>query len=118
MNQLTVPSELMGCHEYQMLWNPIIGEVLETRREPDNINDAFAVSVLKGGQVIGHLKKGENGRYARTIFYFLRADPSNRCTASVTGMPVNHGDGMGMKVPCVLTFHGHPRFIGILEREL
>ena len=30
----------------------------------------------------------------------------NRCRAIVKGMPVNDGDGMGMKVPCEFVFHG------------
>ena len=42
----------------------------------------------------------------------------NRCRAIVKGMPVNDGDGMGMKVPCELVFHGQRRFINILREQL
>jgi len=108
----------MGYHEYQVQWNPVINEELQTRREPENVNDALAVCVLKGEQIVGHLKKGDNGRFARTVFYFLRANPRNRCVVRVTGMPVNHGDMMGMKVPCELTFHGQRQFLNVLRTEL
>ena len=36
----------------------------------------------------------------------------------VTGIPVDHGDMMGMKVPCKLIFYGHRRFLHVLRAEL
>ena len=46
------------------------------------------------------------------------ADATNRCRAIVKGRPVNEGDGLGMKVPCELVFHGQRRFINILREQL
>ena len=60
---------------------------------------------------IGHLMKGKSGRFAKTIFYFLRADKKNDCTAVVTGKAINRGDGEGMQVPCTLNFKGHRKWI-------
>ena len=37
--------------------------------------------------------KGKSGRFANTIFYFLRADKKNDCTVVVTGKAINRGDG-------------------------
>ena len=118
MEAFSIHSEIMGYHEYKLEWNPIIAEEFQTRREPENVNDAFAVCVLKGEHIVGHLKKGDNGRFARTVFYFLCADARNRCDVQVTGIPVNHGDMMGMKVPCKLIFYGHCRFLHVLRAEL
>ena len=67
-------NHIMGYHEYQMKWRPSYNEDLEARREPENKKDAFAVCVLRNEEIVGHLKKGDNGRFVRTIFYFLRAD--------------------------------------------
>ena len=39
------------------------------------------------------LLKGKSGRFAKTIFYFLRADKKNDCTVVVTGKAINRGDG-------------------------
>ena len=64
--------------------------------------DKYAVSILKVGEVVGHLKKGKTCRFAKTIFYFLRADKKNSCTAIVKGKPANLGNGDGMQVPCTL----------------
>ena len=60
------------------------------------------VCTLKVDEIVGHLKKGKTGRFAKTVFYFLRADKNNSCTAIVKGKPVNLGDGESMQVPCTL----------------
>ena len=62
--------------------------------------------------------KGKSGRFAKTIFYLLRADKKNNCTVVVTYKAVNCGDGQGMQVPCTLYFKGHQKFIDILKKEL
>ena len=43
---------------------------------------------------------GSSGRFAKVIFYVLQANPSNTCTAVITGKSVNLGKGKGMQVPC------------------
>ena len=58
---------------------------------------------LKVDEVVGHLKKGKTGRFAKTVFHFLKADKNNSCTAAIVKeKPVNLGDGEGMQVPCAL----------------
>ena len=52
-------------------------EHLEVQCEPGNVADKYAVCLKTSiGTIVGHLKKGKSGRFARTIFY---------CTAKVTG---------------------------------
>ena len=74
-----VASYVKGYHVYKRVWTPISNEVLQTRREPENPTDKYAVCILKDGKVVGHLKKGSNGRFAKTIFYFLRSDTYAKC---------------------------------------
>ena len=96
-----------------------MNEKLSNRREPDNSVDKYAVCVVQDEDIIvGHLKKGKCGRFAKTIYYFLRADKSNSCTVVVSGKPVHLGDGEEMQVPCKLLIEGEKKFISILEREL
>ena len=66
---------------------------LTLRTEPENFVDKYAVCTLKVDEVVGHLKKGETDRFAKMVFYFLRTDKNNSCTAIVKGKPVNLGDG-------------------------
>ena len=70
------------------------------RTELENFVDKYAVCTVD--KVVGHLKKGKTGRFAKTVFYFLRANKNNSCTAIMKGKPVNLGDGEGMQVPCTL----------------
>ena len=49
----------------------IIGEILKTRLEPENVVDRLAVALEKEGQIVGHLNKVNSGRFSKTIFYFL-----------------------------------------------
>ena len=87
--------------------------------EPGNKKDKFAVAVIGGSEaVVGHLMKGKTGRFAKRIFYFLRASQYNRCNVRVTGKAVNQGDGKGMKIPCMLTFKGQSEFVEVLIQEL
>ena len=111
-------SFIKGYHVYQEFWYPELHEMLSAVPEPRNIVDKYAVSVQRDGEVVGHLMKGKSGRFAKTIFYFLRADKKNDCTVVVTGKAINRGDGEGMQVPCTLNFKGHRKWIDILKKEL
>ena len=68
--------------------------------------------------MLGPLKLGDNGRFAKTIFYYLRADKRNSCSVVVKGKAVNLGDGDGMQIPCTLSFVGKVKFIEVLQKEL
>ena len=111
-------SFIQGYHIYQDIWSPELFEELRAVREPQNIVDKYAVSVTKAGKVVRHLMKGKTGQFAKIIFYFLRADKQNSCTAVVTGKAVNRGDGEGMQVPCTLNFEGKKKHIIVLKNEL
>ena len=58
-------------------WSPETDEILKTSLESENVVDRFAVAVEKEGQIDGHLNKGNSGRLAKAIFYFLRANHGN-----------------------------------------
>lgn len=111
-------SFVMGYHVYKAIWTPFEKEELTAMMEPKNIEDKFAVVVKRNESVVGHLPKGKTGRFAKTIFYFLRANERNKCSLIVTGKAVNQGDGKGMKVPCKLFFSGEGSFINILKDQL
>ena len=61
-------SVIKGYHAYMNDWTPILAENLLIRPEPENEIDKYAVAVTKYARVIGHLKKGTTGWYAKTIF--------------------------------------------------
>ena len=86
--------------------------------EPANPVDKYAVAVKKNNVVVGHLPLGCSGKFAKTIFYFLRGDEWSECKVIVTGKPVSRGDGNGMQVPCLLKLHGQKSIIDILKEQV
>ena len=75
--------------------------------------------VLKDGEVVGHLKRGKSGRFAKTIFYFLETDQHSSCSVAIKAdKAVNFGDGEGMHIPCKLRLSGQEKFVNILKKEL
>ena len=77
IKEFETESVIKGYHAYMNDWTPILGENLSKRPEPENKIDKYVVAVTKDTRVIGYLKKGKTGRYAKTIFYFLQANPLN-----------------------------------------
>ena len=109
-------STVMGFHVYRNKWEPVIGEILNTSMEPQNEVDKYAMAVLdKEKSVNGHLPKGTSGKYAKTIFYFLRNDSVNVCKVEVTGKAVNLGEDKGMRIPCVLQLTGNSQMLSLLK---
>ena len=85
------------------------------RNTKHNEVDEYAVAVRdKEKSVIGHLPKGTSGKYAKTIFYFLRNDSVNVCKVKVTGK-VNLGDDKGMRIPSVLQLTGNSQIVSLLK---
>ena len=112
-----IDSFVRGYHEYKNIWTPKIGETLSIEREPGNLVDKYAVCVKKN-EIVGYLQLGKDGKFAKILFCFLRADECGSCDVLIKGKPVNLGDGDGMQVPCSLNFTGQKKFIDILEKTL
>ena len=45
----SVEAMVRGYHEYQKVWNALIGEILSCEREVGSIHDTFAVAIIKYG---------------------------------------------------------------------
>ena len=80
--------------------------------------DKYAVCVKKENEIVGHLLLGEDGKFAKTAFYFLTADEYGSCNVLIKGKPVNLGDGDGIQVSCTSNFVGQKKFICILQKTL
>ena len=69
-----------------------MNEELETEMEPDNVMDKYAVCVKKKTCIVGHLPLGKNGKFAKTIFYFVRAEQDAEYKVVITGKEINLGE--------------------------
>ena len=104
---------MKGHQECKNIWTPKIGEILSTEREPGDLVDKYAVCVKKENEI-----DGKDGKFAKTVFYFLRADEYGLCNVLIKGKTVNLGDGNGMQFSCTLSFAGRKKFICILQKTL
>ena len=93
---ITVETHITGHHMFKEIWTSKQNEYLNVRSEPENPLDDYAVCVLKGADIVGHLKKGDTGHFSKTIFYFLRSHSEAKCVAKVTGKRCNQGGGKGL----------------------
>ena len=80
--------------------------------------DKYAVAVMNKDRVVGHLMEGESRKFAKTAFFFLRTDEINSATEKITRKTVNKGKGMGMEVPCIITFTGSKTMLDKLKEIL
>ena len=118
IRELKTKSIIKGYHAYMNDWTPVLGETLSACPEPDNEIDKYAVAATKDAKFAGHLKKEKTGRYARTVFHFLRADPLNTANITVTGKNLNFGDGQGLQIPCTISLKREEKYIEILKKQL
>ena len=93
-------------------------DILNTEIDPSNVVDKFAVVIKNNTTTVGHLPQGKTGRFCKTVFYFLKIDNTSCKVVITSPKAVNLGDGLGMRIPCKLTFRGQSQFVDILEQEL
>ena len=46
---------IRGYHIYNAIWSATVGEELQCAREVGKVKDGYAISVLQGSDVVGHL---------------------------------------------------------------
>ena len=91
-------------HVYKEIWTPELRKQLNM--EPDSRVDKFTVFVKKDQAVVGYLKKGDFGKFAKRIFYFLRSNTYSSCYAKISRKRCNLKDGEGLQVPCKMIVTG------------
>ena len=60
------------------MWKITVNEELETKMEPDNVMNKYAVCVKNNTFIVEHLSLGKNGKFAKMIFYFTQSRPRYR----------------------------------------
>ena len=106
LSSFEMDSYIKGYHEYREIWTPAMEQALKAVPEPKNVVDKYVVCVMLGDKIVGHLKKGRTGRFAKTVFYFLRADEKGSCTAIVKGKAVNLGMAKACKYHALFISRG------------
>ena len=73
--QERIASCVRGYHIYKEKWTAAVGEILCCAREVGNVLDRYAVSVLKDGDIVGHLPR----KISKVCSLFLRRGDSISC---------------------------------------
>ena len=94
-------SYVPGHHDYSRVW------------KPRNCHDRFAVAVMKGLNIVGHVPR----HTCKTIFFFLKKDGSTGY-CEVTGRRLNCGAGLGVEVPCLYRVYGRSAYMDRLKEIL
>ena len=100
-----------GFHVYQEIWTPVIGECLECRHEPRNVEDKNAIAVIKDETVIGHVP-----RCFSLWMKMILGLPKSNISCKITGNRVNRGAGNGLEIPCEYSAEGDRRTVNWLEK--
>ena len=66
--------------------------------ETDIAVGKYAVAVVNKDRAVGHLMKEKTGKFAKIVFFFLRAEVSNMVTVKINRKAVNKGKGERMEV--------------------
>ena len=103
-------SFVRGYHAYKDIWDPVVGQMLQLRRQPDNNEDSHAVAVLNEETIVGHMPYN----LAPIVERFLRREV-NKGFTEVTGNKVNRGAGYGLEIPCVYRLYGPKVYCDKLE---
>ena len=106
-------SYVRGHHVYFLEWTPVVGELLTLKREPENPYDRWAVAVMKGEQLVGHIPRS----VSQIVSCFLSRD-GHRAVCEVIGSRVNRGVQLGVEVPCIYRFYGRLTYINRLKELL
>ena len=109
----TFKSYVRGLPVYQEIWTPVIGECLECRHEPRNVEDKNAIAVIKDGTVVGHVQRC----FSLWMKMFLGLPKSN-ISCKITGNRVNRGAGNGLEIPCKYSGEGDRRAANWLEKRV
>jgi len=95
---IEIDTVIRGYHVHKQTSTATLGEVLSCRQETDNFHNCFAVVVMKGCDVVGHVPKEISSNYLKvaiqshvtifvTIFYTL--DTEHESPQEVSGEVLN-----------------------------
>ena len=102
MESYSIDSVIRGYHIYNDIWPAPIGEILHCKRERFSPSDPYAVAMLHGEVIVGHMPR----IISAACSAFIRRGGIASCEVTSTGarqysVDLSQGD---MEVPCKLTF--------------
>ena len=108
----TCESCVRGFHEYQLIWKPKLGELLNTELDTLNIHDQFAISVKQDHLIVGHIPR----EISKFCHYFIRR--GGVITVEIVDTKRRRSDlpQGGLEIPAHLIFCGQDKDIKKLSK--
>jgi len=107
-------SVICGYHIYQAIWVASYGETFNYMREICNLFDPFAVTVVRSGEIIGHVPK----LISAACSLFLRHSSSIKCKVIGSQQYSRDLPQGRLEIPCTLTFEGDKKFIEKVKKVM
>ena len=101
-----------GYHVYHDIWEAAVGQTLPCQRETGNPHNPYAVSVMEGSTVIGHLLRA----ISSVCSLFLRRNGTISCKVTGTRCKSSDLPQGGLEIPCKLIFAGASRDISKVQK--
>ena len=115
MDSTTIESCVRGHHIYKAIWDPFEGEELVCHKEENNSHDPYAVAVMKGDSIVGHVPRKIS---AACLLFLEKEDTTNTCTITGKRCYSSNLPQRGLQVPCILTFRGRAKNVGEIVKLL
>ena len=106
MVSFSVEAMVRGYHIYNSIWTAAVGEEFPCKREITNTFDPFAVDMMRGDTVIGHIP-----RKISVYSLFLHREGSITCQVSNSRQYLDDLVQGGLEIPCILVFEGDEKVI-------
>ena len=113
LDMYEIRSFVRGAQAFPLYWqsNACPGNDLRLQKEPQNVHDRHAVSVVAAdGAIVGHVPFN----LSPVISSFLTRE-FNKGLVEITGKQVNQGAGYGLEVPCIYLLYGPTKYTQVLQ---
>lgn len=96
--EVVVEAMVRGYHVNKDIWEDELDEELPSQKEPVNIDDPFAVAVMKNGKIVGHVPR----KIFSVCSLFLDRNGSITCRVTGHRRYSHYLPQGGMENPCTL----------------
>ena len=100
-------SVVRGHHLYKHIWTAGISEELSVEKEPGNLHDNLAASVVKNDYTVGHVPRS----LSKVTWFFLTQGGTVTCQITR-----RRKLGISLEVPCLYVYHGRSKDVEILKK--
>ena len=90
-----------GYHHYKNVWSTVEGEMLQCVQEPRNTTNPYAVAVMKGNMVVGHVPR----IISSACSLFLRKQGTISCTITGSKHSSKHMQNSSLRKSLICKTH-------------